>query len=341
MQEGCEPNKNDSGRGLCMKCIVVVVMIVLVLISILIAVSFGYLDYYELAFTKQKSTGVVDKSKVYDGGRYFIGPDYTFKVFQADVHFVDLENSKVFSADKLEVIIAVHFQYVIRKDELKSLHDKYDLDYKSTIESRAVDALKGSVTVFNVRELISNRSTVEKTIFKTIRERLGGRCCNYLCGKTDSLCSQCIDQTRCSDDDKGLNVEVKYLQLLKVDIPDDIDNRFVKALVEQEQAQEELLKQRAAIVRKETTQQVQVIKNAAKEISENATAQAHLITTMSRSNYTAALEGARSEGLKLIFTQLGITNQSHKNSFNYLRTIRGQENTHLTISYQQRIAGNI
>ena len=87
--------------------------------------------------------------------------------------------------------------------------------------------------------------------------------------------------------------------------------------------------------------QVQVIKNAASEISENATAQAQLITTTSKANYTAFLEVARSDGLKSVFIDLSFTQQDHKDSFVYLRTIRGQENTHLTIDYQQRIAGNI
>ena len=31
---------------------------------------------------------------------------------------------------------------MIRKDELVALHDAYDLDYKDTIETRALDALK-------------------------------------------------------------------------------------------------------------------------------------------------------------------------------------------------------
>jgi hypothetical protein len=53
------------------------------------------------------------------------------------------------------------------------------------------------------------------------------------------------------------------------------------------------------------------------------------------------LVATRSDGLKSVFTDLSFTQQDHKNSFVYLRTIRGQENTHLTIDYQQRIAGNI
>ena len=68
------------------------------------------------------------------------------------------------------------------------------------------------------------------------------------------MCSDCIDI--CTQEDRGLNVEVKYFQLAKIEIPDIVNSQFIKALVEQEQAQEELLKQEAVVVRKETTQQV-------------------------------------------------------------------------------------
>lgn len=329
----------EGGTWKILKCISVLVIVVGGLISLLIIKSFSYLDYYELGLKRQVSTGSVSKSEVYSFGRYFIGPDFQFKIFPANVHYIDIEDAKSFTSDKLEVELTAHLQYMIRKDELVALHDAYDLDYKDTIETRALDALKGAVSVYNVRELISNRSDIERFIFKTVRERIGGRCCNYLCGKTNPMCSECIDI--CTQEDRGLNVEVKYFQLAKIEIPDIVNSQFVQALVEQEQAQEELLKQEAVVVRKETTQQVQVIKNAASEINENATAQAQLITTTSKANYTAFLEAARADGLKSVFADLSFSQQDHKDSFVYLRTIRGQENTHLTVDYQQRIAGNI
>lgn len=41
-----------------------------------------------------------------------------------------------------QVEVSVNFQYVIRKDELISLHDTYDLEYKEIMKSSALDALK-------------------------------------------------------------------------------------------------------------------------------------------------------------------------------------------------------
>ncbi|CAG2251199.1 unnamed protein product [Mytilus edulis] len=153
------------------KVIVSIVAAILGLISILIIASYSYLDYYEYGLRRQKSTGSVDKTEVYDGGRYFIGPDFEFKIFPADLHEVDIDNAKVFSSDKLEVQFSAHFQYVIRKNELVSLHDAYDLGYKEVMKSSALDAVKGAITVYNVRELINNRSEIEQTVWKSVRER--------------------------------------------------------------------------------------------------------------------------------------------------------------------------
>lgn len=84
---------------------------------------------------------------------------------------------------------------------------------------------------------------------------------------------------------------------------------------------------------------VDQIQNEAQVISQNATAQSGLIATISQANYTAVIESARSQGLKLLYNELGITDQNHKNSFDYLRTLRGIDNVHFTVDFQQRIVG--
>lgn len=45
----------------------------------------------------------MDKTEVYGVGRYFIGPDFEFKIFPADLHYVDITDAKIFTSDKLEV----------------------------------------------------------------------------------------------------------------------------------------------------------------------------------------------------------------------------------------------
>ena len=80
---------------------------------------------------------------MYTSGRYFVGPDYTFKVFQANAHFVKLDEISVWTDDKVEIEISCSFQYFLRKDFLPDLHEAYNVDYEPVVRGTAIDAIKG------------------------------------------------------------------------------------------------------------------------------------------------------------------------------------------------------
>ena len=80
---------------------------------------------------------------MYTSGRHFIGPDFTFKVFQANAHFVKLDKIAVWTGDKIEIKITCTFQYFLRKDFLADLHEAYNVDYKPVVRGTAIDAIKG------------------------------------------------------------------------------------------------------------------------------------------------------------------------------------------------------
>ena len=83
------------------------------------------------------------------------------------------------------------------------------------------------------------------------------------------------------------------------------------------------------------------IKNDAREITESGRATAQLVRATSEANYTSILESSRADGLKEAFATMGVTGQDYKNSMDYLRTLRGKDNAHLTVDFQQRIAGKL
>ena len=68
--------------------------------------------------------------------------------------------------------------------------------------------------------------------------------------------SGCKPATRCEEDDYGLFVEVRYFQLTALEIPDELNQRYLQALVLQEATQTEKLKQEATVIRKETDAKV-------------------------------------------------------------------------------------
>lgn len=324
----------------CFFIVAVAIGIPVLLIVILVPVSFSGLEYYEYGFKRQKSTGTVDKTEVYTTGKHFVGPDVEFKTFNSDAHFVTLSDVAIFTADKLEVKMTAYLQYFLRKDELVLLHDAYDTDYKDIIKNSALDALKGATTGYNTRELVANRKIMEDNIYKAVSQRLGGTCCRSDCTAYKFACPTGC-KTTCTSADKGYYVDVKYFHLGSITIPNDVQSQYMKALTLQEEADREKLLQDAQVVRKNTTAMVQLIKNEALEIRENGTAIANLITVTSQANYTASLETARSDGLKQVFTTLGFTQQQYKNSFDYLKTLRGLDKAHLTVDFQQRIVGNL
>ncbi|XP_076450018.1 uncharacterized protein LOC143286359 [Babylonia areolata] len=334
---------DDSGGKLIFYLLVAVAAVGTLLIAILLPTSFAGLEYYEYGFKRQKSTGEVDTDDVYPGGNYLVGPDFEFKKFTASAHFEVLRDVTVFASDKLEVKLDVTFQYFLKKEDLHILHRNYDLYYQNVIRTSAIDALKGVAPNFKTRDFINNREELEASLFKAVRERLGGICCAKDCGLYEFACPEgCKNYTLCDDKtEKGLWVYVKYFQLGAVDIPSTVEERYLRALTQLEDADREILLQEAKVVRKDTEAKVRDIQNRAKEISQEAEADAKLMGSVATANYTAIVEKARAEGLKSLYQRLGLKTQELKNSFDYLRTLGTMENVHFTIDFQQRIVGNV
>lgn len=333
----------DVGDNRCLfVCIAGIVGLAALVLVIILPMSFVTLEYHEFGFRRQKSTGTVDTSEVYSGGKHFLGPDYEFKKFKADAHFLNLHNIRVFTRDKLEVSITAHAQYFLRKDELPLLHAQYDVYYEDVLKTSAVDAIKGSIPVYNTTELKTKRLEIESVIYKAVRERLGGTCCRPDCSSYKEACAAgCKPRSTCKDSDKGLNADVKFFQLTTIVIPNDVMERFMEKLLLIEKNEREKHIQNATVIRKETDGLVADIKNQAKEVRESAEATAQKIKVVSGADYTSEIEKARSTGLKKLYDGLGINTQEQKNSFDYLRTLRGLDNVHLTVDFQQRIAGSL
>jgi regulator of protease activity HflC (stomatin/prohibitin superfamily) len=322
-------------------CVGVIAGILGGLLVILLPLSFQGVEYYEYGFKRRKTTGAVDTGEIYTSGRYAVGPDTEFKTFPAMAHTEHFRDVTVFTSDRLQVEITCTMQYFLRPHQLQLLHKSFDIHYQPVMSNNALDALKGASTVFSTDDFIWKRQLVEDALFKAIRERLGGNCCEKDCEIDEKCTPGCKSYSKCSERDWGLFAEVRYFQLGRLDIPDDLNDRYIQALVLQEQAATERYIQRAKLVRKETEKQVEETQNKAAEISQNATAQSQFIVTVAKAEAESTVEKARSEGLKLLYQEVKITDPKHKASFDYLRTLKSRKNTKLTVDYQQMIAGNL
>ena len=75
--------------------------------------------------------------------------------------------------------------------------------------------------------------------------------------------TDCLKGRDCTDEQKGIFVEVRYFQLGDMDIPSDVEERFLRALTLQEDALKEQLLQDAQVVRKETESKVCIYRDQA------------------------------------------------------------------------------
>ena len=85
--------------------------------------------------------------------------------------------------------------------------------------------------------------------------------------------------------------------------------------------------------------QVKATENTAAEIRQNATALSELIASKAEADSMATLEKSRSDGLKKLYADLGITDEQQKASFDYLRTLRGHNNIRITVDFDHLILG--
>jgi hypothetical protein len=57
--------------------VIIIAGIIILLLVILLPISFSYLDFYDYGFLRRRTTGSVNLDRVYEGGRYLVGPDHT------------------------------------------------------------------------------------------------------------------------------------------------------------------------------------------------------------------------------------------------------------------------
>lgn len=289
--------------------------------------------FTQFAFKKRKSTGSIYRDEAYDVGKYHLGPDFTFLKFPAYAQHESLRVT-IFDSEKIEITIEAKFQYFLRKDLLKFLHGKYGMGYKPIIRKNAINALKNFATTFSLRQFILERRTVEKELFGRIKTSLGGRCCLPDCKEN----CKCIPYDRCTEDDFGTFVDVRFFQLLSVKPPAARQVKKLSSLVLPEQNEVEIIKHDAKQIRLQTDKEVNGIENEANEIRMNATATADYLKAKAEAEAAALIEKARYDGLQKFYDIVGLSDAKQKIAFDYLRSVQKSDNTRLKVNFDKMVA---
>mmetsp|Transcript_23184 Transcript_23184/g.72426 ORF Transcript_23184/g.72426 Transcript_23184/m.72426 type:complete len:345 (-) Transcript_23184:41-1075(-) len=304
MMEG----ENGLRNKMIIKSALAVCGMLCLLMLILLPMSFGNVEYYEYAFKKNRNTGRVNTDKVYDMGRYLVGPSITMKKFQASAHILWVEDVRFLSNQNLEMTINVQFAYFLREDELVELHEKLDINYKEPIKNRAVDPIKSAGPEFPTQEFFSNRTHIEKALGLAVANRLS-----------------------------ELHADVKYFQLGAVQVPDEVKQRQLDNAIQVENNQLAELVKESELIREETRTLVNKINNNATLIQKTAAADAGLLIAQAQTRAQDIVSQARSGGLQKVYTALGITEGKHKASLDYIRTLAAHPTARLKVNFNDKV----
>ncbi|CAF0838226.1 unnamed protein product [Rotaria sordida] len=341
--------------------------IAILLLIILLPISFSYLDYYHYGFLRRHSTGRVKLDRVYEGGRYFVGPDHHFKKFKATAHNVNFNRISVFTTDNLEVHLTITFQFFLIKEDLPLLHTAYDIYYEPIIVSNAKEAIISTCSRFDTDEFINDREKIWREIYLGVKRQLGkekfyfllhkkktsnmnylgGSCCIPKCKLNCKNCpihEQCVVACKprekdCTKEEKGFFAEVRYLQLHDIDVPERVMERRLLGLVRDlEKEREEYINQEA-LVKKQTDILVNQYRNNATQSVAFSDAQAQLKRERAKADALKRVEIARIEGLTSMCSTLGIQEPKHISTLQYLRTLKdSSDNIKYSIDFSHAIA---
>ena len=103
---------------------------------------------------------------------------------------------------------------------------------KSCCNSRI--AIRATYKAFFLHVITRNRENIEKELFKALAKRVDG-CCRETCPTQEvdlPACGYCITNAQCKSSEKGIFVEVRYFQLLAVDVHEDVKSRYLRQVTE-------------------------------------------------------------------------------------------------------------
>jgi hypothetical protein len=105
---------------------------------IVFSISWDTIDPTEAGFNYNKITGHIDTSRVYDSGRYCIGPGHYFvkyPLIQKNVEFSSSDNADsspvvTRTKDGVAITLSFSFQYRFEKDSMKDVYNLFTTNYQ-------------------------------------------------------------------------------------------------------------------------------------------------------------------------------------------------------------------
>merc|ERR1711907_27287 len=259
--------------------------------------SLSRLEFYEAGLLARKSTGTLDRSKVWTSGLHFVGPDFGFKTFPTNLQEFNQKVSvwsKSGGGDAGTTLdLDISFQYKLRTNDIAKLYAKVARNFKPLVEVNAQDAIKNTAPLYGANDYLSKRTEIESAFMTNVSKAIGN---TMFCDLAD-------------------------LQLRKIGMTAELQATKLTAALQVESNEKEKYVQQKTLISEQTSLDVLKIENEAKRVSNEATATAKEITERAKYLAKQKIEQARSDGLKLMLSDLGLTTDEHKASLDYITTL--------------------
>ena len=264
-------------------------MIAGLLVVIIAPLSFGYVQYYQIALEKGRVTGVVYIDQVYEHGRHVTGPAKRFQHYNADGNIAVYMNVSLASADKLETDVDMTFIYFIVPDQLPLLQRDFNINYQKVVEFRILSAIKDAAVTFQTDQFFNDRALIEAA-FLEAAQSVGNS--SY--------------------------VIVPYFFLNAVRVPAVVSGKQLETAIQDQINQQQLYQNTAAEIRQHTLTLVNQLINNATIIVSTSLAEAASIVSQAASNATRIVEVARAQALHTLSSQLNVTDALTMQQLDYV-----------------------
>lgn len=303
-------------------CCFFTALVVFIFVCIL---SISRLHYYEIGFKRKRTSGIVDRSKVYTAGRYWLGLNGVFVKYPAnaiDEFLVDLSAWTRATVDSSSsddagidgginadagtaVLIDLGFQYQLIPNKLAELYSKVGTNFEGYVKNIAINTIKNNATLFSSDEFIKSRVIVEKAFKEALSSAL----------------------------EEEANCKLVGLQMRHISFPETFMERKLQASIQELKNQAEEYRKTASISRVETRRQAREKENDAFEIEQTAIAQAELVKQKALNEAKRLKEASRSDGLKLITDNIGVTSTKHVVSLDYMISLMNAAPTETYVNF--------
>jgi len=277
---------------------------------ILFGVAWDTIEPVEYGFNYNSITGDIDMTKLFEGGRYFLGVGHHFVKFprmQVTMEFSNRDGADsgpvaTRTANGVSITLGFSFQYVLQPANLGNLYNQYGQYYSQPMLRAARAQVLAVAGDKNSTDYWLNRQSVQESFQTAISMEFQ---LNYFCNIT-------------------------MFQLLSISLPESYEESIIQTQVQQQTVKQQQYQQQVTIIQMQISQ---LWAQANKNITEiSAAANASAITVMNQANiasfnYTQTVQAKAFQNLA---TTLNMT-PTQLLQYIKVRTVKNKMNGRLVI----------